>query len=159
MYALLREAPRLNFPMRLTGFISTGGFAYCTLVHQAERHQSRIVLPLYDRSARLFLEAMTKSEQLTFLLGRDGDDEALLLNSPVNPTQYMPLLALCCPATPRQQHSAFRELPILQELMGNPLQIPSLLPRYSVQHVNVSLLLPTILSDCFQAAFSSRGGT
>jgi hypothetical protein len=154
MFKLLGEAPALNFPMRLSGFSSTAGVGYCSLVHQVQRHQSRIVLPLYDASSRMFLEAMTKSEHLTFMLGNDGSGEALLLNSPVGPMQYMPLLALSCPATPQQQHEALRELPILQEIMGNPLQVPSLLPEYSVQHVNVSLLLPSVLNDCFQAALA-----
>ena len=154
MFNLLREAPPLNFPMRLSGFSSTDGVTYCTLVHQAERHQSRIVLPLYDPSVRLFLEAMTKSENLTFLLGNDDGDDSILLNSPVKPMQYMPLLALSCPATPQEQHKALLELPIVQEMMGNPLQVPSCFPGYSVQHVNVSLLLPTILNDSFQAALT-----
>ena len=154
MFHLLREAPPMNFPMRLSGFSSTEGVPYCTLVHQVQRHQSRIVLPLYDTPSRMFLEAMTKSEHLTFLLGNDGSGEALLLNSPMKPVQYLPLLALSCPATVQQQHQALLELPLVQEIMGNPLQIPSLWPGYSVQHVNVSLLLPSSLNDCFQATLT-----
>ena len=154
MFNLLREAPPLNFPMRLSGFSSTDGVTYCTPVHQAERHQSRIVLPLYDPAVRLFLEAMTKSENLTFLLGNDDGDDSILLNSPMKPNEFVPLLAMSSDVTSQEQLEALRELPILQEIMGKPLLVPSLLPDYYVQYVNVSLLLPAVLGDCFKAALT-----
>ena len=97
---------------------------------------------------------MTKSESLTFLLGNDGGDDSILLNSPMKPNEYVPLLAMSSDTTSEEQLGALLELPILQEIMGNPLQVPSLFPDYCVQYVNVSLLLPTVLGDCFKAALT-----
>lgn len=154
MFRLIQKAPKLLYPMRLSGFGSSHGVAYCAITLQAELHQCRFVLPLYDPSFRSFIEAMTRSENLTLSLGNDGGDEALLLRSPMKPLEYMPVLALSSKATPEEQREALFELPTVQAIMGHQLKIPSLLEGLSVQHVCVSLLLPSILNDCYQDALA-----
>jgi hypothetical protein len=152
MYKLIQKAQQLHFPMRLSGFSSSNGVAYCALSLQVQRNQCRFLLPLYDPSVRSFIAAMTRSEHLTLSLGNDDGDQALLLRSPLKPNEYMPLLAMSSEATLDEQMEAVQELPTVQAFMGNPLQIPSLFPGYSVQHVSVSLLLPSILKDCCEEA-------
>jgi len=76
----------------------------------------------------------------------------------LKPKEYMPLLAMSCETTMEDQLEALRELPAVQAIMGNLLQIPSLLPGYSVQHVSVSLLLPSIVQDCYKAALAKVVG-
>jgi len=152
MFRLIQEAPKLLYPMRLSGFGSSHGVAYCAITLQAELHQCRFLLPLYDPSFRAFIEAMTRSENLTLSLGNDGSDKTLLLRSPMKPMEYMPILALSSEATLEEQREALFELPRVQAIMGKPLQIPSLMAGYSVQHVSVSLLLPAVLKECYQEA-------
>lgn len=158
MFAHIREAPKSHIPMRLSGFSSSGGATYCAITLQSERYQCRFLLPLYDSSFRSFIEAMTKSEHLTLSLGKNESDEALLFRSPLKPKEYTPLLAMSCETTLEDQLESLRELPTMQAIMGNPLQIPSLLPGYSVQHVSMSLLLPSILQDCYKAALAKVVG-
>lgn len=154
MFNRLKEEPRQLFQTRLTGFSSSGGYAYCVMSHQVDRHQSRLVLPLYDPSVRRFVEAMTTSGELAFLLGDDDGDNAVLLECPLKPKEFLPLLAMSSEANLEQQRDALQELPILMAVMGNPLQVPSLHNGVSVQHVSVSMLLPGILDEGFRAVLS-----
>jgi len=151
MFSLLKEAQRLNFPTRLTGFNSSGSFGYCVITHQVMRQQHRFVLSLYDPAVRSFLEAKSK-DQVTFMLGNDDGDNALLLENPLKPSEFLPLLSMSAEATLEEQREALQELPILMATMGDLLQVPSLLKEYSVQHVSVSVLLPGILDEGFRSA-------
>lgn len=153
MFSLLREVPKQNFPTRLTGFNSPGGFGYGVITHQVLRQQHRFVLSLYDPAVRSFLESMSK-QQVTFMLGNNDGNDALLLENPIKPIEFLPLLAMNVEASLEEQRRAIQELPILMETMGNPLQVPSLLKEFSVQHVSVSFLLPGILDKSFRSALA-----
>lgn len=154
MFDLLKDVSSPHLPTRLTGFNSSGGFGYCVMTHQVLRHQNRFVLSLYDPAVRMFLEAITKSGKLSFMLGNGDGDNALLLECPLKPIEFMPLLAMSSEATLKEQREALQELPILLSTMGNPLQVPSLFSGLSVQHVSVSMLLPRILDEGFRAVLS-----
>lgn len=154
MFDLLKDVSSPHLPTRLTGFNSSGGFGYCVMTHQVLRHQNRFVLSLYDPAVRMLLEAITKSAKLSFMLGNDDGDNALLLECPLKPIEFMPLLAMSSEATLKEQRAALHELPILMATMCNPLQVPSLFSGVPVQHVSVSMLLPCILDEGFRAVLS-----
>ena len=154
MFSFLKEAPRRHFPTRLSGFSSSGGNAYCVLTHQVERHQSRLVLPLYDPSVRLFLESMAKSGELAFLLGNDDGEDALLFECPLKSNEFFPLLAMSFEMTFEEQQEAVQELPYLMLTMGDTYQVPSLISGLSVQYVSLSVLLPGILDEGLRAVLS-----
>jgi hypothetical protein len=158
MFKLLKVVSSKQFQTRLTAFNSSSGFAYCVLTHQVERHQHRFLLSLTDPAVQRFLESMTTTGKLTFMLGDDNGNNSLLLESPVQPNLLMPVLAMAPEVNLERQRDALNELPWVQADMGNPLQVPSLLEGYSVQYVSVSLLLPTVFNEQYEAAIYKASG-
>ncbi|WP_157979290.1 hypothetical protein [Rhodoferax ferrireducens] len=158
MFKLLQKVPSKQFQTRLTAFNSSSGFAYCVLTHQVERHQHRFLLGLTDPAVRTFLESMTTTGKLTFMLGDDDGNNALLFESPLLPNMFMPVLAMAPEVNLETQRTALSELPCVQAVIGNPLQVPSLLEGYSVQYVSVSLLLPGFSVEQYEAAIYKASG-
>ena len=146
MFGLLKQAPKRMFPTRLTAFRSSSGVCYGVLTHQISGHQHRFLTVLSDPSVRLFLQSMTK-ERLGFMLGNDNSAEALVLECPLQSTEFLPLLAMSIEAIEAEQRESIFELPLVLEAMTNPLQVPSLFGGQAVHSVNVSLLLPSVLDE------------
>lgn len=151
MFNLLTEAPAENFPVRLTGFSTSSGGNYCVFTHQVQEHQSRLVVSLQDAPVKPFLESMSQSGKLLFMLGDDRGRQSLLVDCPLKPISFVPLLTMTVAVPLSEQQDTLVELPMVMESMTNPLQVPSMLRGYSVRHVSSSLLLPKILSDEFEA--------
>lgn len=154
MFSLLRDASGRHFPLRLTGFKSSSGLAYCSLTHQVKNYQSRLILPLYYEKVQQMLEALTLSEKLTFSLGNNDEEQALLLPCPLKRTDLLPILAMATGTSNATKHEVLSELPFLLPEFCHPLRVPSLVRGITTRHVSVSLLLPSILNEYFNERFS-----
>ena len=154
MFSCLQKASGRHLPLRLTGFDSSSGLAYCCLTHQVNNFQSRFILPLYDEKVLQMLEALTLSEKLTFLLGNNDEEQALLLPCPLKRTDLLPILAMASGTSNATKHEVLSELPFLLPEFGHHLRVPSLVKGVNTGHVSVSLLLPSILDDYFGAKLS-----
>ena len=154
MFRLLKDVQGEIFPMRITGFSSSDGAAYCTLVHQVRHFQHRFVMPLYDPAVRCFIEALSKSDGMIFSLGNDDGNEALLFPCPVRPNDFLPLLAMSSDASLDEQRNALKELQFMLPVIASPLLVPSLFGGVLVQHVSVSLLLPCVIDEVFHCALT-----
>jgi hypothetical protein len=158
MFGLLKAAQKMNVGTRITGFASSGGFSYCVLTHQVERSQHRFVLSLSDPAVRMLLESISTVGKLTFLLTGEHGDNSLLLECPWKSGAFLPVLAMAPPADFEAQRAAMKELPDVQDLMGRPLQVPTILQQYAVKEVSVSMLLPSIITNLFEGALTKAAG-
>lgn len=150
MFNLLKGVRRSNVSARFTGFTSSAGFSYAVLTHQVERSQHRFLLSLSDPAVRKLLESITTDGKLAFMLGNDDGEDALLLENPLKPIAFRPVLAMAPPSDYEVQRAAVQELADAQDLIGRPPQVPSIFQQYVVHHASVSLLLPTIVNDMFK---------
>lgn len=151
MFQLLKKVSAESFPTRVTGFISTSGCAYGVLTHQVGVHQHRFVLCLNDPPVREFL-ASTSKDEVGFMLGDDDKPDAIILEGSIKHSEFVPLLALSPEGTNEERTKSLLELPLVKDAMLNPLQVPSLFKGTTVQQVNVSLLLPSILNETLRIA-------
>ncbi|MCB1999000.1 MAG: hypothetical protein KDH18_02575 [Rhodoferax sp.] len=148
---------RMNSPelppvhTRLSGFTSPSGYGYAVITHQIEGFQHRWVLCLYDPLVRQFLAAMAH-EGVSFLFGNDEGNDCLLLDSPIGPREFLPLLAMAPDATREQQIDALAELPAVVMSLGSLWQIPTLKASRPVIHVSMSLLVPAVFVECAESA-------
>ena len=154
MFLLLRENSGVHIPVRMTAFKSSSGLAYCCMTQQVNSYQSRLILPLYDEKVLHLFEALTHSEKLTFSLGNNDTENALLFPCPVRPKELLPLLAMSVEIGTPVIHEVLSELPFLLPEFGHPLRVPSLVKGVNTGHVSVSLLLPSILNEYFNERFS-----
>src|SRR2546425_9450406 len=157
MFQLLKKVSSHLFPTRVTGFRSSYGFGYGVLTHQVGCHQHRFVLCLSDPPVREFLASIGK-DKVGFMLGDDNKPDALVLESPIKPSEFLPLLAMSQEGTTEERKEALLELPLVQEAMSNLLQVPSLVAGVTVRQVNVSLLLPSILDETLRIAMRNAVG-
>jgi hypothetical protein len=155
MFNLLREVPAANFPMRLTGFSSSGGYGYCVITQQVQQYQHRFVLCLYDPIVRHFIQSLSNADKLLLSLGNDDGIEALLLVNPLTSGEFLPLLAMSLEADLKGQIEALQELPLVVERIGNPLAVPSMVPGQVVKNVCVSFLLPEFVEKTAQNALQT----
>lgn len=142
MFDSVQAAQSSLLPMRLTAFGSPAGVFYGVISHQFEGHVHRFVLPLYEPRVRQLLECIHR-ENLMFMAGRSEGAEALVLDSPLEPAGFGPLLALSSEPTSSQLADALEELPLVIDRLRQPAQVPSPMPMEAVRHVEVSVLLPT----------------
>ena len=85
------------------------------------------------------------------MMGNDDGWESILLPNPLLPNTFVPVLAMSPEVNAEAQRAALTELHCAQVVMGDPLQVPSLIEGLSVKHVCVSLLLPEILNEKFKS--------
>ena len=151
MFSLLKDVSAPFFPTRVTGFHSPSGRGYGVLTHQVNGHglQSRFVLCLSDPHVREFLAA-TATEPVSFLLGNNNGNDALVLESPLKANELTPLLAMSQEFSKEEQKMELLELPLVLEAVTSLTQVPSLYAGQTVHQVNVSFLLPSILDENFR---------
>lgn len=142
MFDLVKANWPGDLSIRITAFASPIGVYYGVVSHQTKGYAHRFVLPLYEPGAAELL----KSIQLTpfmFMLGRDEEDEAMVLPCPLPGRDFAPLLALC--RRPLNEHllDAVAELPKVISILKEPSQVPTSVRGQEVTHVDVSVLLPT----------------
>ena len=131
-----------DLSIRLTALGTPEGTFYGVVSHQSEGHCHRFVLPLYEPKVTRFLQGV-QEQRLMFMLSRDETSSAMLFGSPLRKADYLPLLELVRPMTPSKLGEAFGELPNVIQALKEPGQIPSAIPGRQVEHVDVSILLPT----------------
>jgi hypothetical protein len=151
MFQLLKKGSSDFYPARLSGFTTDNGNRYAVVTHQIDTHQHRFVLCLSDPPVREFMAATAK-DKVSFMLGDDNQPDALVLESPFKPSQFVPLLATSHSWSVEARKEALLELPLVHAVMANPLQVPTLIPGIPVREVNVSLLLPSILDETLRIA-------
>ena len=95
MYQELKTDSSPGSFVRITGFASPGGFNYWVMTHQAKTHQHRFILSLVDPNVKALLDCITTSGVLSFSMGNDGGDDALILGHPFAPEVFVPLLRMC----------------------------------------------------------------
>lgn len=150
MFQLLERVRAKNFPARITCFSSPAGYGYMALTHQVETFQHRFLLSLTDPAVNKFLCTISNTGKVTFMLGNDDGWESILLPNPLLPHTFVPVLAMAPIVDIEVQRAALTELHCAQVVMGDPLQVPSLIEGLSVKHVCVSLLLPEVLNEKFK---------
>lgn len=158
MFQLLKSVRAKNFPARITCFSSPAGYWYMALTHQVETFQHRFLLSLTDPAVNKFLCTISNTGKVTFMLGNDDGWESILLPNPLLPNTFMPVLAMAPEMSIEVQRAALTELHCAQVVMGDPLQVPSLIEGLSVKHVCVSLLLPEVLNEGFKTAIFNAAG-
>lgn len=157
MFQQLKQAPSQDFPARLSAFSSSNGCGYGVLTHQIAGHQHRFLFCLSDPPVRQFLQSVSK-DRVGFMLGNDDADDAMVLESFLGSTAFIPLLAMSFEENKDEQRKALLELPAVLEAMTHPLQVPSLFGGESVRQVGVSLLLPRILDEEVKTTLRHAGG-
>lgn len=150
MFQLLKRVRAKNFPARITCFSSPAGYGYVALTHQVENFQHRFLLSLTDPAVNKFLCSISNTGKVTFMMGNNDGWESILLPNPLLPNTFVPVLAMSPEVNAEAQRAALTELHCAQVVMGDPLQVPSLIEGLSVKHVCVSLLLPEILNEKFK---------
>lgn len=150
MFQLLKRIQAKNFPARITCFSSPAGYGYLTLTHQVETFQHRFLLSLTDPAVNKFLCSISNTGKVTFSLGNDDGWESILLPNPLLPHTFVPVLAMAPEVNAEVQSAALTELHCAQVVMGDPIQVPSLIEGLPVKHACVSLLLPEILNEKFK---------
>jgi len=131
-----------DLSIRLTALGTPGSTFYGVVSHQSEGLCHRFVLPLYEPKVARFLQGV-QDDRLMFMLSRDEASSAMIFDSPLRKTDYLPLLELVRPMTPSKLGEAFGELPKVIQALKEPGRIPSAIPGELIEHVDVSILLPT----------------
>ena len=128
---------------------------YGVLTHQVARFQSRIVMSLSDPWVRQFLQAMAETT-MVFLLGNDGNEDSLLFSSPVQPSMFLPLLAMPAEPFEGEPEGLVEETALVMSEMSQPATVPSLTVGGAIHHVSVSMLLPEVVNDAVVAAIQKE---
>lgn len=142
-FATFSEATRWETAMRISGFRSPVGAAYGVVSHQVRGHAHRFLLPLYETRVVDFLTEVERGGELGFLLGREGNSQALLIEpQPGGLSGFGPLLAMS--ASPNMDNGAevISELSEVIRAVSQPAQVPSLRKGERVVSVDVSVLMP-----------------
>ncbi len=151
MFQLLQGVRAKDYSARLTCFSSPAGYGYMALTHQVETFQHRFLLSLTDPAVNKFLSSISNTGKVTFMLGNDDGWESILLPNPLLPHTFIPVLSMAPEVSIEVQRDSLTELHCAQAVMGDPLQVPSLIEGVSVMHACVSLLLPEILNEKFKS--------
>lgn len=139
--ALRETSSRHPSSIRVSGFRSSNGGAYGVVTHQARGHHHRLLLPLYEPPVLRCLEAL-KREPFGFLIGRDLQDEALVLDGRIPGKGFSPLLPFGKELAGEQLRCVLGELPLVVAILRDPSTVPSALPGEVVHEVSVSVLIP-----------------
>jgi hypothetical protein len=142
MFDLVKAEWPGDLSIRVTAFSSPIGVNYGVVSHQARSYAHRFVLPLYEPSAGELLKAI-QQKPLMFMLGRDDEEEAMVLPCPLPGHDFAPLVALCRQPGCEQLRDAVAELPNVLRVLKEPSQVPTAVRGQEVAHVDVSVLLPT----------------
>ena len=84
-----------------------------------------------------------QKEELGFLFGNEGAQDAVLMRSPLSRAAFAPLLAMSNSLPKESVLNVITELPRVISAMNFPKQVPSLRRGEKVEDVSVSVVLPT----------------
>ena len=154
MFDLVKADWPGDLSIRVTAFASPIGVHYGVVSHQAKDHAHRFVLPLYEPGAGELLRAI-QQHPLMFMLGRDEEDDAMVLPCPLPGKDFAPLLGLCRRPIGEQLRDALAEVPYVISALKTPAQVPTAVRGQEVVHVDLSVLLPT---ESLKALLASSNG-
>lgn len=141
-------------PVRITAYRTPAGGAYAVMTHQLDGgFQHRFLLPLYVPQVAKFLAAMDHDE-LLFLLGKNGEIAAVVLECPLTNVQLLPLQGMARSLQHSKMTEVADEFPLVVQTILNVLQVPSLFKGETVHGVSLSVLLP----DAAMQGWSSGKG-
>ena len=156
MFAVLAKALRSETPMRISAFRTPSGAAYGVISHQVHGFAHRYLLPLYETGVVNLLSDLQRGGQLAFLLGRNGNSQALLIEPPTNGLSgFGPVAAMAAPLKPEKVGEVISELSEVIRAIALPAQIPTLRKGEPVAHVDVSAVMPV---SALQSLLSAQGG-
>lgn len=142
-FAILSEATRWETAMRISGFRTPIGAAYGVVSHQVRGHAHRFLLPLYETRVVDLLTDLERGGDMGFLLGREGNSEALLIEPQSGGLRgFGPLLAMSEPLSLGKGAEVISELSEVIRAVSQPAQVPSLSKSEPVVSVDVSVLMP-----------------
>lgn len=141
-FDLLMKQEDGSLPLRITAYKTPAGAPYAVMTHQlAGGFQHRFLLPLYTPRVAKFLAAM-EHDGLGFLLGKNGEMAAVVLNYPLTAIELLPLRGMARALPHSRLSEVTGEFPIVVMTMLNVLQVPSLFQGETVQDVSLSVLVP-----------------
>ena len=142
LFTVIKAEIRDAVAVRLTAFDSPAGGSYAVVSHQLFGWAHRFVLPLYEPKVRELFLGLQRDE-LGFLFGNEGGNDAVLLHSPLDGPAFVPLLSRVNPLPRSKLHDVMAELPMVISAMNHPHQVPSLRRGELVTDVSVSVVLPS----------------
>jgi hypothetical protein len=128
--------------IRLTGGVGEAGGHYAFITQQVGHEQHRFVLPLYDRDAAEYLLAL-RHEPIQLMLGRAGEEAAVICRDRLSWSLVAPLVALCQTAPPKGPLHALCEW---REVVQAACEVDSvpLVQGDVVERVCVSAIVPSL---------------
>ena len=138
-FAAMANAFERDFRSRLSTHTSPLGGAYGLLTHQVGCHQHRFLLPLWDARVHLCLEGIVE-EGYGYMLGRNGQEESLLLSAAIPPKAFEMLLKLGRVQPLVSIAALAAEMPIVVATTCRPDSVPSMLEDVAVEYVSVSVV-------------------
>lgn len=139
----MRAQPDASIPFRLSAFRSSIGNAFVVMTHQIANSQHRFVLPVWVPVVRSFIEAIARDEAHSFMFGRAGGEEAMVLPGLNESTAFAPLRALWSEYGALDAERCIAELPLVMQVLGRADTIPSMVSGYAVNALSVSVVIPT----------------
>lgn len=149
MFDLLAGVTRPIFAARISAFTAPLQFKYGILTTQAGPHQHRFIFPLWDPLSTRLVKEMSRGN-VGFMLGREHEDQALLVPCTIEPAFVAPLLNICRTPQAELVPSLLAELPIAVSTLGQLDSIPSLYEGQTVEEVSASLLMPTAALQVYE---------
>jgi hypothetical protein len=128
--------------VRLTGFCSPNGGNYVTVTHQVGAAQHRFLLPLYDPAVMEYLRAFEHEPVVQVMLGRQGENQAVVLHNGVEWSGIIPLLTMCQTDRDTTPTETIREVRLATAAASRLDTVPSLLGGVPITDVSVSTVLP-----------------
>lgn len=154
-FDLLMKQADGSLPLRITAYKTPAGAPYAVMTHQlAGGFQHRFLLPLYAPRVAKFLAAMDHDE-LGFLLGKNGEMAAVVLDYPLTAIELLPLRGMARALPHSKMPEVAGEFPRVVLTMLNLMQIPSLFHGETVQGVSLSVLVP----DAAMPGWGTDNGT
>lgn len=127
--------------IRLTGFVGPTGGHYAVITHQITGAQHRFLLPLYEPAVVEFLHAL-EHQSVQAMLGRRGQESAIVVRISVEWARIVPLLEMCQTAHDADAVTTFAEVRYAVAAVSQIETIPSLMRGVPVTDVSVSTVLP-----------------
>ncbi|CAG9187467.1 hypothetical protein [Cupriavidus pinatubonensis] len=127
--------------VRLSGFVGPANGAYATITQQVGGMQHRFLLPLYEPPVIAFLKALER-QPIQVMLGRAGQDQALMLHNALPWRNILPLVGMCEPNRRVGVVATLEELTEAVHAVSRPETIPSVYKGIALRDVSVSVITP-----------------
>ncbi|RDK09141.1 hypothetical protein [Cupriavidus lacunae] len=127
--------------IRLSGCVGSSGGHYAVVTHQLGESQHRFLLPLYEPSIESYLRSL-ESEPVRVMLGRQGEDDSVVLQNRLPWRSIVPLVEMCQAPRCASVATTFNEMRTAMYAASRVDTIPSVLANVTVNDVSLSLVVP-----------------